>query len=74
MAPQPQANPGVPLAQPQQYTVEQIMAAGATLMDSGRANDLTNLLTQFGVRGVSLLKPEQLGAFATALRGLGANI
>lgn len=66
--------PGVPLAQPPQYTVDQIMAAGAMLMDAGKANELINLLHSFGVQAVMDLKPEQLGAFATAMRELGARI
>lgn len=68
------AAPGVPLAQPPQYTFDQIMAAGAMLMDAGKVNDLMNLLHSFGVQAVMDLKPEQLGAFATALRNLGAKI
>ncbi len=66
--------PGVPLAQPPKYTVDQIMAAGAMLMDAGKVNELMNLLHSFGVQAVMDLKPEQLGAFATALRELGAMI
>lgn len=68
--------PGVPVAPPppEQYTVDQIMAAGATLMDAGRVDDLVNLLRTFGVAAVTDLKPEQMGAFATALRSLGARI
>ena len=76
-APQPQPQPqaaGVPLAQPPQYTIDQIMAAGATLMDAGRVDDLMNLLRSFGVQAVTDLEPEQMGAFATALRSLGARI
>lgn len=65
--------PSVPLAPPQ-YTVDQIMAAGATLMDSGKVMELMNLLHSFGVQAVMDLKPEQLGAFATAMRDLGARI
>lgn len=65
---------GVPLAQPPQYTVDQIMAAGATLMDAGKINELMALLNSFGVQAVMDLKPEQLGAFATAMRELGAQI
>ena len=61
---------GVPLAQPPKYTVDQIMAAGAQLMDAGKVNDLMNLLHSFGVQAVMDLKPEQLGAFATALRDI----
>ena len=66
--------PGVPLAQPPQYSVDQIMAAGATLMDAGKVNELMALLHSFGVQAVMDLKPEQLGAFATEMRKLGAQI
>lgn len=66
--------PNVPLAQPPKYTVDQIMAAGATLMDAGKVNELVNLLHSFGVQAVMDLKAEQLGAFATAMRELGAKI
>ena len=66
--------PNVPLAQPPQYTIDQIMAAGATLMDVGKVNELRNLLMSFGANAVMDLKPEQLGAFATGLRELGAKI
>lgn len=64
----------IPLAQPQQYTVDQIMEAGASLMDAGKVEDLMNLLHSFGVQAVMDLKPEQLGAFAAALRAHGARI
>lgn len=80
-APAPVANvpvttpaPPVPLAQPPQYSVDQIMAAGASLMDAGKINELMNLLHSFGVQAVMDLKPEQLGAFATEMRKLGAQI
>jgi len=66
--------PGIPVAQPPKYTVDQIMAAGATLMDAGKVNELIELLHSFGVQAVTDLKSEQLGAFATALRNLGAKI
>jgi len=65
---------GVPLSQPPQYTFDQIQKAGATLMDAGRVDDLMNLLHSFGVNAITDLRPELLGAFATALRGLGAKI
>lgn len=79
-APQPAAPAGFPAGAPlptspgPQYTVDQIMAAGATLMDAGKAGELMNLLASFNVPAVTALKPEQLGAFATALRQLGAQI
>lgn len=64
----------VPLAEAPKYTVEQIMSAGATLMDAGKANELIALLHSFGVQAVMDLKPDQLGAFATKMRELGAKI
>ncbi|MFR8164636.1 MAG: hypothetical protein ACLU8D_00105 [Enterocloster sp.] len=45
-----------------------------SLMDSGRQPDLIALLGQFGVVSIPDLRPEQYGAFATALRGMGAQI
>ena len=74
MPQQPAQPTGVPVSEPPQYTIDQIMKGGATLMDAGRVDDLMNLLHSFGVVAVTDLKPEQLGAFATALRGLGAKI
>ena len=70
----PAPEPAVPVAAAPTYTVEQIMAAGSTLMDAGKINDLMNLLHKFGVQAVMDLKPEQLGAFATEMRALGAVI
>ena len=70
----PTPTPAVPVAAAPEYTVEQIMAAGSTLMDAGKINDLMNLLHTFGVQAVMDLKPEQLGAFATEMRALGAAI
>ena len=75
-APTPTPAPvsAVPLASAPQYTVDQIMNAGAALMDAGKIEDLMNLLHSFGVQAVMELKPEQLGAFATEMRKLGAAI
>ncbi|MBQ8133377.1 MAG: hypothetical protein IJ711_00355 [Lachnospiraceae bacterium] len=72
-APAPAPTP-MPTAGAPQYTVDQIMQAGATLMDAGKVNELTALLAQFGVQAVMDLKPEQMGAFATEMRKLGAKI
>lgn len=56
------------------YTPDDLARAAMTLMDSGRQGDLINLLAQFGADTLTHLQPEQYGAFATALRGLGAPI
>ena len=56
------------------YSIEQIQSACAPLMDAGKQAELVGLLAQFGVQSLPMLPPEQYGAFATALRGLGARI
>lgn len=80
---QTQSNPSVaPNTQQQQsiqtsqanYTIDNLANAAMALMDAGRQAELLNLLSQFGVESLPALQPEQYGAFATALRGLGAQI
>ena len=70
----PKEEPSVPVAPAPQYTIDQIMKAGAGLMDAGKIDELRKLISSFGVEAVTSLKPEQYGAFATELRGLGAKI
>lgn len=65
--------PAVPTSQ-QSYTLDDLARAGMTLMDSGRQTDLQGLLKQFGIEALPALPQDQYGAFATALRGLGAQI
>ena len=64
----------VPVAPAPTYSRDQIMTAGAALIDAGKINELMGLLNSFGVRAVTQLKQDQLGAFATELRKLGAQI
>ena len=64
----------VPVAPAPTYTRDQIMTAGAALIDAGKINELMGLLNSFGVQAVTQLKQDQLGAFATELRKLGAQI
>lgn len=56
------------------YTPDELAKAAMQLMDSGRQSDLIGLLSQFGVDSLPSLRPDQYGAFATALRGMGAQI
>lgn len=56
------------------YTQDDLARAAMTLMDAGRQNELLSLLAQFGVHALPELPQAQYGAFATALRGLGARI
>ncbi len=72
----PPANPAVPLATVPTFTLEQVSRAGADLVtaEPGKMQALMALLGQFGVQTLDKLRPDQMGAFATALRGLGAKI
>lgn len=76
---QPAAEPQQPTAIPtshvaQAYTVEQLQTAMAALVDMGKMDDIRVLLSNFGVQSVMALQPDQYGALATALRGMGAQI
>ena len=72
-APTPAAQPAVPVSAPS-YTVDDLARAAAPLMDAGRLDELQALLQKYGVQFLPDLKPEQLGAFATDLRQMGAQI
>lgn len=60
--------------QAQTYTMDQLAIAATQLMDAGKREELVNLLAQFGVQALMALPKEQYGAFATALRSMGARI
>ena len=72
-APVASAQPAVPTTSVT-YTPDDLARAAFALMDSGRQQELIGLLQQFGVNAIPELKPEQFGAFATALRGMGSQI
>lgn len=73
---QPQPAPAVPLAQAPSFTQADIAKAGAELFTTrpDLQPQVMALLGQYGCQSVMELKPEHFGAFATALRGLGAKI
>ncbi len=75
---QPQTAPpatGMPPAAPAPtYTLDQLSVAATPLLDNGRQHELTALLQSFGVVSLTTLPPEQYGAFALALRSMGAQI
>ena len=74
-APVAPATPAAPVPTTQvSYKPDDLARAAMSLMDSGRQPDLIALLGQFGVVSIPDLRPEQYGAFATALRGMGAQI
>ena len=81
VAPQQQVAPTqtTPIMTPVQttaatYTLDDLSRAAMPLMDAGKQEDLIRLVGQFGVASLQDLPPEQYGAFATALRGMGAQI
>lgn len=56
------------------YTMDDLAKAGIALMDSGRQAELQQVLIRFGVESLPSLPTTQYGAFATALREMGAPI
>ena len=82
--PAPAPTPAIPSAAPASavptsaptYSIDDIARAGAALAQQGpdKIAALTGLLQQFGLQAVTQLRPEQMGPFVTALRGLGAQI
>ena len=56
------------------YTLDELASAAMLLMDRGMQTQLQDLLAGFGVESLPMLPPEQYGNFATALRGMGAQI
>lgn len=75
-SPAPVPPPPVPLAAAPSFTLEQLAHAGADLVtrEPAKAQAAQALLQQFGINAVTDLPKERYGEFATALRGLGANI
>lgn len=70
----PAPPPVVPTAAAPTYTTEQLAVAATQLVDAGRRAELVELLKAFGVPALTKLPKEQYGAFATALRGMGAKL
>lgn len=74
-APQPAPAPQttVPTTAPA-YKLDDLSNAAMQLMDKGMQAQLLQLIAQFGVESLPQLPEGQYGNFATALRGLGAQI
>lgn len=73
--PQPSpVQPGIPVGNAPAYTIDQLQIAVGALMDAGKGPQLQGLLQKYQVQRMPDLKPEQYGAFAADLRGLGAQI
>lgn len=63
----------VPTSTPS-YTRDDLARAAMTLMDKGGMVQLQQLLTSYGCETLQQLTEDQFGSFATALRGMGAQI
>lgn len=77
----PQANTAPPVQQSapvpttqHTYTLDELASAAMQLMDKGMQTQLQELLAGYGVEALPMLPQEQYGNFATALRGMGAQI
>ncbi len=70
----PPAPAAAPVAAPAAYTLDQLQHAAGELVRTNKREALMSLLGQFGVPALTQLPKEQYGAFATALRGIGAMI
>ncbi|MEJ8735314.1 hypothetical protein [Mediterraneibacter sp. ICN-202921] len=57
-----------------EYTMDDLARAAMTVMDKGGMADLQQLLAGYGCESLQQLPKEQYGNFATALRGMGAQI
>lgn len=71
-----QVAPAVPVTPAPAITLEQVSRAGADLIAANPAclQTLNRLLQKYGAISVTDLPADQIGAFATELRGLGAKI
>lgn len=56
------------------YTLDDLGRAGVALQQTGKAAEVRALVSSFGVESLQQLPEAQYGAFATALRSLGAPI
>lgn len=68
--------PVIPIAQQQQFDPAQVAQAAAIFAETSEQSraQVVDLIHSFGVNALGDIPPEQLGAFATQLRGLGARI
>ena len=57
-----------------EYTMDELAKAAMTLLDKGGMGQLQQLLAGYKCESLQQLPKEQYGSFATALRGMGAQI
>ena len=66
--------PAVPVAPARQYTLPEIQAACAPLMDQGKIAELQQIMAYFGVMSIMDIPEARYGELATKLRELGARL
>ena len=74
VAPAPAPAPVVPTAPAPTYDLETLARACGQLVDAKRDAEVKGLLAQYGISALTDLRPEYYGAFAAALRQMGAVI
>ena len=73
-APTAPAQPAVPTAPAHVYTLPELQAACAPLMDQGKLNELQQVVASFGVTNLLDIPEARYGELATKLRELGARL
>lgn len=75
-APVAPAAPVVPVASEKNYTIEDIATATLVWVKDKPGSEMViqELNRSFGIVSIKALQPHQIGAYAQALRGLGAEI
>lgn len=68
------AQPAVPAAPAHVYTLPELQAACAPLMDQGKLNELQQVVASFGVTNLLDIPESRYGELATKLRELGARL
>lgn len=68
------AQPAVPAAPAHVYTLPELQAACAPLMDQGKLNELQHVVASFGVTNLLDIPEARYGELATKLRELGARL
>lgn len=68
------APPAVPAAPARVYTLPELQAACAPLMDQGKLNELQQVVASFGVTNLLDIPEARYGELATKLRELGARL
>ena len=56
-----------------EYSLAELSAAGAELMDAGKMQDLMNLIASFGVQAITQLPADKYPELADGLKALGAK-